>query len=143
MIDLRFAIRQLMRSPGFTVVAVLTLALGIGANAAIVTIINTLIFKSIVAKNSEQLRALYQHEVVNARNYKFFSYPDFVDLQRDKSLFSDLAAYNPTSVGLRDGDLLRRQNAVFVTASFFSVLGVPPMLGRTFLPEEDALAAQS
>src|SRR5688572_24910934 len=141
--DLKFALRQLLRSPGFTFVAVVTLALGIGANAAIVTMINTLAWKNINAREPERLVGVFQHRTEDPRHFDFFSFPDFLDLRSDKSVFSDLAAFNLAQVGVREGDLVRRVPALVVSANYFTTLGVPPLLGRTFVAEEELTAARS
>lgn len=141
--DFKFALRQLARSPGFTFIAILTLALGIGANSAIVTLIDTLAFRSIKAHRPEELASLFQHDVANPKNFDFFSYADYMDLRQDRTVFRDLAAYNMASVGVRDGDLLRSVTALLVSPNYFATLGVNPILGRVFLEEEERLGASS
>jgi len=141
--DLKFAARQLLRSPGFTIVALLTLALGIGANAAIATMIDALVLKAIKAKNPRELAGIYQFEKGNPNNYQFFSFPDFVELRGDRTVFSDIAAFNMAQVGVREGELLRPAATLVVSANYFQTLGVAPMLGRAFLPEEEALGANT
>src|SRR5438309_1420150 len=110
--DMKFAFRQLLRSLGFTSVAVLTLALGIGANAAIVTMIDAIAWKSLKAREPQRLVGVFQHEQKNPDEYQFFSFQDFLDLRRDKSVFSDLAAYNMAQVGVREGELIRSAPAL-------------------------------
>src|SRR5262245_4254392 len=113
--DLKFAVRQLLRTPGFTFVAVVTLALGIGANAAIVTMIDTLAWKAVKAREPERLVGVFQHAKENPNDYNFFSFQDYLDLRTDKSVFSDLSAFNLAQVGVREGDLLRRVTALVVS----------------------------
>jgi predicted permease len=141
--DLKFAVRQLLRSPGFTIVAVLTLALGIGANAAIVTMIDTLAWKSIKARQPERLVGVFQHAKENPKDYQFFSFRDYLDLREDKSVVSDLAAFNMASVAVREGELIRRVTSLVVSANYFQTLGVAPMLGRTFVDDEELKSARS
>jgi predicted permease len=141
--DLKFAVRQLLRSPGFTVVAVLTLALGIGANAAIVTMIDTLAWKSIKARQPERLVGVFQHAKENPNDYQFFSFRDYLDLREDKSALSDLAAFNMAQVGVREGELIRRVTTLVVSANYFQTLGVAPILGRGFVDEENTKPARS
>jgi predicted permease len=141
--DLKFAVRQLLRSPGFTIVAVLTLALGIGANAAIVTMIDTLAWKSIKARQPDRLVGIFQHAKENPNDYQFFSFRDFLDLRQDKSVLSDLAAFNMAQVGVREGELIRRVTALVVSANYFQTLGVAPVLGRTFVDDEELKSARS
>ena len=79
--DLKFAVRQLLKNPGFTAVAVLTLALGIGANATIFSIINSILIKPLRVSRPEQLAGIYQHDRDNPDSFHLFSYPDFADLR--------------------------------------------------------------
>jgi putative ABC transport system permease protein len=141
--DFKFAVRQLLRSPGFSIIAIVTLALGIGANAAIVTMINSLAWKSIKAQQPERLAGVFQHRTEDVTQYDFFSFADYQDLRTDKSVFSDLAAFNMASVGVREGELVRRVTALVVSANYFQTLGVAPMLGRSFLGEEELAGARS
>lgn len=141
--DIKFAIRQLLRSPGFTVVAVLTLALGIGANAAIVTMIQALVFKDIVAHNPKELAGIFQHQKADPGDFNFFSFADFVDLRADKSVWTDLAAFNMTQVGVREAGLIRNVSAMVVSPNYFSVIGIPPLLGRAFVADEEIKAANT
>jgi predicted permease len=135
--DIRFGLRMLRKNPGFTAVAVLTLALGIGANTAIFTMINAVLFKPIMAREPNQLAALYQQERENPANFRFFSYPNFADIRAGKEVFENVLAFAPGNVGMDDGDLTRHVAATFVSANYFSVLGVAPLHGRGFLPEEE------
>ena len=141
--DLKFAIRQLLRSPGFTIVAVVTLALGIGANAAIVTMIDTLAWKSIKARQPDRLVGVFQHAKENPNDYQFFSFRDYLDLREDKSVLNDLAAFNMAQVAVREGEMIRRVTSLVVSANYFQTLGVAPILGRTFVDEENVKSARS
>lgn len=139
--DLRYAIRMLLKNPGFTAVAVLTLALGIGANTAVFTLINAVLFKPMMARNPHQLVGVYQHEQrPGGDNFRYFSYPDFTDLRADKEVFADLAAVDTARLGWQEGDLTQMTPAFLVSANYFSVLGIAPALGRGFLPEEETSA---
>ncbi|MGO8678409.1 MAG: ABC transporter permease [Limisphaerales bacterium] len=134
----RFAIRQLAKSPGFTVIAVVVLALGIGANTIIFSIINSILIKPIQVPHPERLVGIYQHDRDHPDSFRQFSYPDFADLRSAKdAAFSDLFAFCFASVGLQ-GSLTERTPAEFVSANYFSALGVPPAMGRAFLPEEES-----
>jgi predicted permease len=137
--DLKFAFRQLLKNPGFTAVAVLTLALGIGANTTIFTFINAALFKPILARDPDKLIGLFCHEQKNPLNFRAFSYPNFADLRADKEIFEDVLAFAPWNVGIQQGDLTRSLGAHLVSANYFSVLGVAPHLGRGFLPEEETV----
>ena len=101
--DLKFAFRQLLKNPGFTAVAVLTLALGIGANSTIFSIINSILIKPIQVPHPEQLVGLYQHDRDKPEDFSLFSYPDFLDLRSAKdAAFTDLFAFRFSSAGLQD-----------------------------------------
>jgi putative ABC transport system permease protein len=141
MSDLKFAFRQLLKNPGFTAVAVVTLALGIGANTAIFSLINSVLLKPVMSRDPHQLVGLYQQERENSQSYQLFSYPDFKDLQKGKEVFSDLVAMGLTTVGLRQGDLTLEVHASLVSANYVAMLGVVPAMGRGFLPEEEISAA--
>ena len=139
--DLRFAFRQLLKSPGFTVVAVLTLALGIGANATIFSIINSILIKPLRASRPEQLAGVYQHDRDNPDSFHLFSYPDFADLRSSPdSAFTELFAFGRASVAIHD-ELTKEIPANLVSANYFAALGVAPALGRGFVPEEETSGA--
>src|SRR5881296_1477572 len=139
--DLKFAIRQLLKNPGFTVIAVMVLALGIGANTTIFSIINSILIKPLEVRYPEQLVGIYQHDRDNPDAFHQFSYPDFADLRSGKdAAFSELFAFRFTSVGLQ-GDITEKIPACFVSANYFAALGLPPALGRGFLPEEETSGA--
>src|SRR5215469_11223610 len=130
MSDLKFAFRQLLKNPGFTAVAVVTLALGIGANTAVFSLINSVMLKPVMARRPYQLVGLYQRERDKTQSYQMFSYPDFKDLQGDKAVFSDLVAMGVTTIGLRQGDLTTEVHANLISANYFAMLGVAPAMGR-------------
>ena len=140
--DIRFGARQLRKNPGFTAVAVLTLALGIGANTAIFTVINTVLLRSLPVKNPDELVQVTVTGTSGEANYAF-SYPCYEWLRDAGRRLSGLFAAG--GVGLRDRlKLANRENsetefvrAQPVSGNFFSVLGVSAMLGRTFTAEDD------
>jgi len=135
--NLRLAVRLLAKSPGFTAIAVTVLALGIGANTAIFSIVNTILFKPLNVPHPERLAGLYQHDRDDGNAFSLFSYPDFADLRSGKdTAFTDVFAFGFVSVGLQ-GNLTERLSAALVSANYFSALGVSPALGRGFLPEEE------
>jgi putative ABC transport system permease protein len=135
--DIRYALRALGRSRGFTAVAVLTLALGIGANTAIFSVINAVVFKPIKVEDPGRLVSIFQQESGNPRNFRMHSYPDFIDIRASQDLLEDLLAFGFTSVALQNRDLSREVMAHIVSANFFSLLGVAPLYGRAFVPEDD------
>jgi len=135
--DCRYALRMLARSPGFTLIAVLALALGIGANSAIFSIVNAVILKPLRYEKPEQLVQLWMRftniGIPNDQNW--VSAPEFVDLQQNQS-FSHLAAISSDSFNLNISGTPERIDSAVVSTSFFPLLGVQAQLGRVFLPEE-------
>ena len=136
--DLRFGLRTLVKSPSFTAVAVLTLALGIGANTTIFSYVNALLLRPpTVVAAPEKLRALWNR--LPDGQYLQFSYPDYVYYRDHSQVFSGLVAYSsdPERVSWKTGGETGLIMGQLVSGNFFSVLGVKPILGRAFLPEED------
>jgi putative ABC transport system permease protein len=135
--DCRYAVRILARSPGFTLIAVLALALGIGANSAIFSIVNAVILKPLPYDKPEQLVQLWMRftgiGIPNDQNW--VSAPEFVDLQQNQSL-SHLAAIASASFNLNISGTPERIDSAVVSTTFFPLLGVQAQLGRVFLPEE-------
>jgi predicted permease len=126
--DVRFALRMLRKSPGFTAVAVVTLAVAIGANAVVFGVLDALILRPL---NVPQAQSLYGIErgSDNAVNQ---SYPDYLDLRDRNRSFDDLAAYNVTGVGLDTGNNPSSSWILEVTGNYFDALGIQPYLGRVF-----------
>jgi len=124
----RYSLRVLRKSRGFTIVAVLTLALAIGANAVVFSVLNALILRPM---NVPQPESLYTIEHGSNKSLDL-SYPDYLDLRDRNSSFEGLAAYNNTEVGLDTGDNPSRAFADEVTGNYFDVLGIQPYLGRFF-----------
>ena len=138
-LDVRYGARMLRKNPGFTLVAVLTLALGIGANSAIFSVVNGVLLNPLPYPHPEQLVTLHQ----NKANFEFgsISYPNFRDWQKDNRTFSSMAisrrfAFSLT--GLAEAEQVR---ARFISSDFFSTVGVNPVLGRDFAPGEDEIGA--
>ena len=146
--DLRFAFRTLLKSRGLTTVAVLSLALGIGANATIFTFINSLLLRPPLVHEPDRLLEVWQHNTTRGRGIGSdmqLSFPEYQYYRNHTSSFSDLGAFTgetPPVIWNRggDGETLR---AALVSANFFSILGVQPALGRGFLPEDDSGATAS
>jgi predicted permease len=134
--DLRFAVRQLLKSPGFTAIAVLTLALGIGLNTSMFSLLNLLILRPLPFPAREQLVRIYRTtpQSQTADHY----YPDSIALTPEVSPVADLAAYRFWNYALAvEGRPAVNLNGFRVSANFFSTLGVKPALGRFFTSEED------
>jgi putative ABC transport system permease protein len=134
--DVRFAARMLAKNPAFTSIAVITLALGIAANSAIFSVLNTALFQPLPVKDPSSLIGLYR-KIPQDENYNRFSYPNFLDVRDRNRSLAGLAAYYFTAFNLSTGAETERAWGKIVSGNYFSVLGVEPALGRSFLPEED------
>ena len=139
--DLRYALRQLFNEPRFTLVAVLALAIGIGANTAIFSVVNAVLLKPLPFPQPEQLVAV---GVVNARTNQVaaeglgsLSYPDFFDLRTQNKSFSNVAVYHGRNFALAGESAAQSVRGQRVSANFFDVLGVRPAVGRAFHREEE------
>ncbi|MBD0372275.1 MAG: ABC transporter permease [Pyrinomonadaceae bacterium] len=135
--DLRYAVRMLLKKPGLTFVAILTLALGIGANTAIFSVVNAVLLKPLPYPESEQLVRVGGVNSKTGRGPGTFSPPDFYDWQSRNNVFDGLAAYDGWSPSLTRQGEPERLIAARVSANFFNVLRVSPQLGRAFLPQEE------
>lgn len=137
--DLRYALRTLARSPGFSLAAVLTLALGIGANTTLFSVINAVLLRP-PAQVAEpgRLVALFTSDY-SGPAFGASSYPDYLDFRSETRVFSGVMAYAPRPVALGEGDDPERTGVEVVTENFFSVLGVRPAQGRFFTAEEGKL----
>lgn len=140
--DLRFALRQLRKSPGFTIIAVLTLALGIGANSAIFSVVNHVLLRPLPYPHPERL--VYLNEVIQGTDTSI-ALPDYVDWRKDSKSFEHLAMSRLESRNLSGipGREPERIPVAYVTANFFNVIGLPPQIGRTFTEDEDRPGAPS
>ena len=139
--DLKFAFRQLLKNPGFTVVAALTLALGIGANTVIFSVIKGVLLKPLPYPAAGQLVTLWERSPEHGIEQELVSGPDYLDWRARNSVFSDMAA-NPgwecgESFNLVLRDSTAKVRASYTSAALFTTLRTKPLLGRTLLPEED------
>ncbi len=134
--DLRYSARLLFKQPGFTAVAVIMLALGIGANTAIFSVINATLLRPLPFENPDRLVIVTETVRRDTVETRPASYPDFIDWRERNQTFEDLAAFDDPGLNIT-GDGAERITAEIVSASYFSILGVNAKLGRTFLPEED------
>jgi putative ABC transport system permease protein len=139
--DLRYAARMLVKNPGFTAAAVLSLALGIGANTTIFTLINTIFLNPLPVARSSELVAVSTLDAKNTTqfgNLLPLSYPNLADLRDKSDVLADLAGYSfPATARLSTGGESERVFLQLVTGNYFDVLGLRPAAGRFFLPEED------
>ena len=138
--DLRYGLRMMAKNPGFTAVAVLTLALGIGVSTTLFSVVNGVLLNPLPYPQPDRLVALYSRTADSPR--WSIPYPNFLDWVRDNRSFSALAAYREEDYNLTGMGEPERVAGEMVSASFFPVLGVKPALGRTFLPEEDQVGAR-
>jgi predicted permease len=135
--DLRYGARMLWKSPGFTGVAVVVLALGIGANTTIFSLINGLLLRPLVGVEApEKLAAVYTSDYSSGR-YGSSSYPDYISFREGANAFEGLAAYEPAVASLTGNDEPQRLRGQAVTGNYFKVLGVGTAAGRTLLPEDE------
>ncbi len=135
--DLRYGLRMLAKNPGFTAVAVLTLALGIGANTAIFSVVNAVLLHPLPFQNSDGLVIVYETNSKTGDREAFPSPANFVDWRDHNRVFEHMAAWRTWFYALTGGSEPEQIRGVRVSASFFPLLGVKAYLGRTFLPQEE------
>jgi len=136
--DLRYSLRTLWKSPGFTLIAVVALALGIGANTAIFSVVNAVLLRPLPYASPEKLVWIWETSPVNEIPQEVASYPNFNDWRQQSQSFEGMAAFAGYYQFLTGPDgTPERLSGAAVVGDFFKVLGVQPMLGRTFLPEEN------
>jgi predicted permease len=137
--DLRYALRQLRKNPSFTVIAVITLALGIGANTVIFSVVNGVLLSPLPFPRAEQLVGLHE----NKPNFEggSLSYPNFRDWQKDNHTFSSMAISRTYAFSLTGSGEAEQVVGCFVSSDFFPILNVNPIIGRTFAQGEDEVGA--
>jgi putative ABC transport system permease protein len=135
--DLRFGIRMLKKNPGHTAAAVVALALGIGLSAAMFSIVNGVILTGLPFARSDRLVYLGTTNATKSRQELPLTLADFLDWQKRQTSFSGIAAFDATTINLSGDEKPERFDGGFMTANAFDLVGVPPLLGRTFLPAED------
>ncbi len=133
--DLRFALRMIRNSPGFTIIAILTLALGIGANTAIFSFVDAVLLTPLPYPHPEQIVMVWEKPPGGERNG--ISTLNFLDWKRENTVFSAMAAETGSSMTLTGGDRPVQVQGARESAPFFDIWGIKPMLGRTFAPDED------
>jgi putative ABC transport system permease protein len=135
--DVFFGLRQLLRNPGFTITAVAALALGIGANTAIFSVVNAVLLKPLTYPDADRMVEFLAPSTVIANNLACI--PEFHFYQRQTSVFQEVAAYDNAGPGFNlAGDRPEQLRGIHVTEGYFRVYGAPIMLGRTFTPQEDS-----
>jgi putative ABC transport system permease protein len=138
--DLRYALRQLRKSPGFTITAILTLAVGIGGMTAVFSMVEAVLLRPLPFKNSSQLVSLHEWIREDPHDFKVTA-PDILIFQRESTAFSGEGGYISAGYDVTGAGAPFHSAAERVSASVFPVLGIDPLLGRTFTPEEDTNAA--
>ena len=133
--DLRYGLRTMLKRPGFTLIAVMTLALGIGSSTAIFTVVDAAVIRGLPYRSPEQLYHMWERTPQKEFDQREFSYPDYQDYLQNK--VCDIAAYTGGGTILNANGESERVFAPLVSANFFSVLGVDPIKGRTFQTGED------
>ncbi len=134
--DVRFGARMLAKNPAFTIIAVLVLGLGIGANAAIFCLVNAFLLRPMAVDKPEELVSCYNRSTKDG-SYRAFSYPEYRDIRERNGVFTSIMAHDVAMVGLTEGDTTRRSFADIVSANYFSTFGVRLFQGREFLPAEE------
>ena len=134
--DLHYGIRMLAKTPGFTIVAVLSLALGIGANTTVFSLLDAIMLRSLPIQNPEQIVNIATREAGGAPHLDF-SYPLYAALRDHNDVLSGMVAYVDTSLGLAAGDQTERIRGEFVSANYFSVLGIRLAIGSAFAPDDE------
>src|SRR6059058_3031183 len=135
--DFKFAFRQLLKAPAFTIAAVTVLALGIGVNTAVFGLVNTLFFAPPAYIKPHEMVQLFSQDKKDTKKSRGFSYPTYVDIREQNTVFSDVMSFNLALVGIGQKGDTRRAFSAIVTSNYFSVLGAPLARGRAFLSEEE------
>jgi len=138
--DVRYALKWLLRAPGFAAVAILSLGIGIGFNAALFSIVDALLFRPLPVERPDRLVDVYT-KGADGDTYSTNSYPDFRDFQAKTTVFSGMLGYSPSIAAVKAGDRSRMALGEVVTGNYFQLLGVNATIGRTLLPEDDRTGA--
>ena len=140
--DFRHSLRLLRKTPGFTAVAVLVLALGIGANTAVFSLVDTLVLRPRQGR-IDSLVAVFNRDRNKPSEFTDFSYPAYVDLRDRSGVFDSLMAHSFTTIGIREGELTRQAFATIVSSNYFDTLGVSLAAGRAFTVDEERPGART
>ncbi|MFN7940219.1 MAG: ABC transporter permease [Thermoanaerobaculia bacterium] len=129
--------RLLRKQPGFSAMAILVLALGMGANSAMFSLVNAFLFKPLMIRDAGELVGLYSRSVRKPDDYRAFSYAEYARIREGNTVFTDLVAHNLSIVGVLEGDTTRRAFADSVSSNYFATFGVALARGREFSAEEE------
>src|SRR5437588_473858 len=139
MTDLRYGLRQLLKHPAFTIIAILTLALGIGANTAIFSVVNAVLLKPLPFPEPEQLIAIGMTDTrqKGQTDLNALSYPDFFDLREQNRTLASIAALRDPILSLSSEEGASSVRGIKASAEFFDVLGIKPQMGRAFVRDDE------
>jgi predicted permease len=135
--DIRYSIRVLLKNPSFTVTALLTLALGIGVNTAIFSVVDSVLLRSLPMKDGDRVVSVWEHNLRAGVDRNEMAPANYFDLRNQNQVFEGVGAFGDMSMNLTGAGDPEQLDARIVTANVFPLLGVKPALGRTFSPEED------
>src|SRR2546423_1842280 len=141
--DIRYGARTLAKSPAFTVVAIVSLAVGIGANTTIFSLVNAALLRPLPQVRDEARLVDVNRTRPNGDSFAQTSYPDYVYLRDHAEAFDGLAAFSFTPLDISDGGGAERVRGMLASANYFDVLGVRPARGRFFLPQEERAAGET
>jgi hypothetical protein len=134
--DLKFAFRQLFKAPAFTIAAATVLALGIGVNTAVFSLVNTIFFAPPAYIKPHEMMQLFSQDKKDPKKFRGFSYPTYLDIREQNTVFSDVMGFNLALVGIGQKGDTRRAFSAIVTSNYFSVLSIPGPR-PCILPEEE------
>jgi predicted permease len=134
--DLRYALRMMRRAPGFSLVVVAVLTLAIGANSAMFTFVDALLFRPLPGRAAD-LVGVYSHDPTQPYSYRSFSYPNYLDIRDRSDVFEQMIAFTPALAGRQAGDVMQRVFVEVVSANYFSAMHVALAAGRAFTAEEE------
>src|SRR6476620_5808118 len=135
--DIRFAVRWLRKSPAFTIVAVASLAIGIGFNTALFAIVDALLFKPLPVASPDRLVDIFTSDSTGSLQYSTSSYPDYLDFERQNAVFDGIAGYSPMFAAVNLDNRSRLAMGEIVSGNYFQLLGVGAEIGRTIVPGDD------
>jgi putative ABC transport system permease protein len=135
--DIRYGIRMLVKSPSVSIVATIALALGIGANTAIFSVVNAVLLRPLPFNDSDSLTAVFESDSTRGQVRGSYSFANYFDLRQQNQTFEQIACYHSSDFIMTGSNEPARVQGSVVTANLFSLLGASPMLGRTFLEDED------
>src|SRR5215472_13941179 len=135
--DIRYGVRSLLKHPGVTAIAIITLALGIGANTAIFSVVNALLLRPLPFSEPDKLVQVWEASIKQGLGAEDVSYPNFADWRDQNHVFEQIAAYTDRAFDLTGAGEPERIQGAIVSPALFPMLGIKPILGRVLLPEED------